>query len=452
MSVRNVWSKQAGVLGLLVLWVGSAAGNGPVDLPSSSEPRVPVATVVEAAGLLTSEGSGEPFQRLVVGDKVFSRDLVMVLPGLKATLAPPGKAVALTLLGNLPALSDSPVLESAVILHDTRAYDLDFSLLRGRLQLTNTKKKGPARVWLRRGEHIGVELTLPDPGDSIALEIYGRWPPGVPFDRKKPDQAPTLFWEVVVLKGSLDIKAGKQSFAMSAPPGPACFRGDSLSGPAASGPQRRTEVPAWADPKIALSENGKKMTAIVEAYRDKLKSRDAQEAGAELLAAAAKDPDPARGQAVRLLYVYAQAAMDNVPLVLEALTNDQHDDIRRVAVVALRHWIGAAPGRDERLYELLLDSRYSKAEAETIMQLLHSPFAPEQPETYETLIAYLKHGKLAVRELAAWHLYRLAPAGREIKYDAAAPAAAREEAAAAWKKLIPSGELPPKPKKEEKKE
>ena len=54
------------------------------------------------------------------------------------------------------------------------------------------------------------------------------------------------------------------------------------------------------------------------------------------------------------------------------------------------------------------------------MQLLHSPFDLDRPETYDALIAYLRHSRLPVRELARWHLYRLVPAGRKIVYDAAA--------------------------------
>jgi hypothetical protein len=99
------------------------------------------------------------------------------------------------------------------------------------------------------------------------------------------------------------------------------------------------------------------------------------------------------------------------------------------------------------LYRVLVEhSRFSLAQAETVMQLLHNPFAADQPETYETLRAYLQHGQLAVRELARWHLYRLAPAGEDIKYDAAASEAERAKAVEEWKKLIPRGQLPPKEK------
>ena len=76
------------------------------------------------------------------------------------------------------------------------------------------------------------------------------------------------------------------------------------------------------------------------------------------------------------------------------------------------------------------------------MQLLHSPFDREAPETFETLIAYLKHRKQGVRELAHWHLVRLAPIGRKIPFDAGGTAEDREKAAAAWRELVPAGTLP----------
>jgi len=49
----------------------------------------------------------------------------------------------------LITLSPSPVLQSEAVLHDSRGYDLDVSLREGRIILTNTKEKGPAKVWLR---------------------------------------------------------------------------------------------------------------------------------------------------------------------------------------------------------------------------------------------------------------------------------------------------------------
>jgi hypothetical protein len=80
------------------------------------------------------------------------------------------------------------------------------------------------------------------------------------------------------------------------------------------------------------------------------------------------------------------------------------------------------------------------------LQLLHS-FGDEdlaRPETYEVLIDYLDHEQLSIRYLANWHLVRLAPAGKKIEYKALDPKEKRAQAVAEWKKLIPTGKLPPK--------
>jgi hypothetical protein len=419
---------------------------GPVDAPASSEPRVKAATYLKGAGLLSSKGNGEAWQRLSPKAAVYSRDVLVVVPGLRARLEPRPNSVDLVLWGNLPQLSESPVLESSVILHDSRAFDLDFTLLRGRVVITNRKKKGPAKVWLRARE--GVALTLDKPGDEVALELYGRWPGGVPFTLKPTaEQVPMRLWEIHVLKGSLDIQAGPNEWAMAAPPGAAYFRGDSVHGPDEDGPQRRDKLPAWADPKAEPPPEAKLIASVLEKYRGHIKGTDPDEVGRQLMALAAKDENKARASMTRQLVVCARAALNNLSAVFDALDNTKYEDMRQAAVVSLRHWIGAAEGRDPILYEVILnDYDYSKAEAATVMQLLHSPFDREQPETYETLIAYLKHKRLPVRELALWHLQRLAPAGRDIPYDAAGKPAERAKAVAAWQKLIPAGELPPAPR------
>ena len=102
-----------------------------------------------------------------------------------------------------------------------------------------------------------------------------------------------------------------------------------------------------------------------------------------------------------------------------------------------------------KLYTFLVEQRkLSPGQAEIIMQLLHNPFDADQPETYETLINYLRAKQPAIGELARWHLYRLAPAGKDIPYNPAGTAEERDQAFKAWKKLVPDGQLPPKPKKE----
>jgi hypothetical protein len=430
---------------------GRAAVSAPLDTPASTEPRVAVAKCLSEPGLLSSQGAYQAYHRVSKGDTLYSRDVQVAIPGFKVDVEPTAESVKLTLWGNLPGLSDSPVLESAVILHDSKAYDLDFTLVRGRVVLTNTKAKGAAKVWLRA--KTGVQLILPEPGDSVVIESYGRWAPGVPFSAtRKPGTGPIQLWEVFCTKGKLEIKAAQTEWYMAAPPGPAYFHGNSVSGPAAGGPEKRSELPAWADEKAEQPKLAKLIEKVVATYKSKLAGKEPDEVGAELLAAAEKDSNKDRARVTRYLVVHAMAALDRVAKVAEVLDNSKHDEMRKAAVVALRHWIGVREGRDEKLYDVLHDDLgYSKAEAATVMQLLHSPFDPHQAETYETLIAYLKHRKQAVRELAHWHLVRLAPIGRDIKYDASAGAAVRDKAAETWKERIPSGELPKAPSDETKK-
>jgi hypothetical protein len=437
------------ILGLCGASLSPLPAAGPLGVPVTGEPRVPGAKVLSAYGLLASEGSGQAFQRVTAGETVSTRDVLVVIPGMRAEFEPRPNSVRLTLWGNLPGMSDSPVLESSVVLHDSRAYDLDFSILRGRVVLKNTKKEGSARVWMR-GSRTGVSLTLPEPGDEVAIEIYGRWPAGVSLSSKrKAGQEPVILWEVFVLKGSLEIKADKNTWTMSAPPGPCYFSGDSVHGPDERGPQRAA-VPEWADTSRKPSAEEVLLKKVVENYREASKSRDAAETARAVLAMAEKDGNKYTASMARQLVVYAASAMDAVDRVLEALAdpNPKHADMRKAAVVALRHWLGAVPNHDLILYRTMTDElRYSPREAETILQLLGSPFDRHQPETYQTLIAFLRDESLPIRVLAYWHLTRLAPAGRDISYDPAGPAEERAKGAAAWKKLIPSGELPPPPAK-----
>jgi hypothetical protein len=90
--------------------------------------------------------------------------------------------------------------------------------------------------------------------------------------------------------------------------------------------------------------------------------------------------------------------------------------------------------------------QYSAGQAEIVLQLLHSfsDIDRDRRETYESLIAYLEHDKLPIRELAKWHLYRMVAAAKDIPYDPAGSEAQRERAVERWRKLLRDGKLPPK--------
>src|SRR5206468_4086571 len=118
-------------------------------------------------------------------------------------------------------------------------------------------------------------------------------------------------------------------------------------------------------------------------------------------------------------------------------------------VMVLRNWINRNPGNDQIVYKAFLNvGKVPVAEAQTIMQLLHS-FGEDdlaQPEVYQTLIDYLDHDRLAIRGLAYWHLSRLVPEGKAFGLNPVDAKDKRDAAVAKWRKLIPDGKMPPAPK------
>lgn len=415
----------------------------------SWEPRLPVARYVSPVGnLLVNEQPGQPWQTVGQSAELHSRDLLQALPGMQARLETSPRAVELTLWGHLPEMSDFYGLQSAVILHDSRAFDLDFTLQRGRVIVHNRKEKGPARVWLRI-EGAGFQLTLVEPGDAICLGLYSFWPKGAPFKLDaKPEDGPVRALSFLAIKGQVDVKAGGTQHALSAPPGPASFRWDSINGPA-PGTRRRRELEAWADPTQQGPPSARALPNAIASYQAIVKEKDPRTALFDLLAASGTEPDRQRAQALAEFAVFSLAAINDIERVMQALEDPRQAEVRKNAVIALRHWIGDAAGRDRQLYDFLIDRQhYGKAQAGTVLQLLHTAFPADEPDTYETLLAYLGSEKLAIRELAWRQLTRLVPEDIRVPYDAAAPAKERAKAYAAWKQLIPSGSLPSRKAKE----
>ncbi len=407
---------------------------------SPLEPRVEAGACVTPLGSLVHRAApGAAWHPLGPKAAVHSRDLVVALPGVRGALETKGGNLRLTLAGSLPESSGFPVLESAVVLHDTSAFDADITLQRGRVILTNRRKAGPARAWVRLPA-MAWELTLRAPGDEAALEVLGRRPRG-PYE-KDPQRAapPTMVVALHALKGTLTLREGTREHSLSAPPGPAYFHWDSLTG-TDTGPRRRQDLPEWA---AAEGKGPPGLAAHLKALTDFSRDDTVGERLATYLEGTKDLLNHTAVDARRRLAAYAMGATDDVQALTDALGDPKSAPMRAAAVEALRHWIGRTPGQELRLYRFLVERQeYSEPQAETVLQLLHSPFDAERPETYEALIAYLRHGRLPVRELARWHLYRLAPAGRKIAYDAGAPEAERLKGYEAWKKLVPSGKLPP---------
>jgi hypothetical protein len=411
--------------------------------PAAAERRVAVGTCLGPEGtLLRREAPGKPWQFVPEKETVYSGDLVLGMPG--ATVESKNGAVRLSFMGDLAGLSPYPIIETAVRFHANPDVDLDFTLDRGRVDLIDLKDQRAAQVHVRvRNETFA--LSLDDRGARAALELYGRWPRGRKFTTDpKPGDVPLAELIILALNEEVHLKHGPHIHRLKAPPGPALIEWDNVTGLDKT-PKRLDELPDWATAKGQDTPMAKRRHALLAKFRQVAKAKSLDAAIDEFL-----DSDDLYE---RRLAVFAMGALDELPRLGKALAQPRSRDVWDDAVVALEHWLGRGPGQDQKLYKALIaEAKYRPVDAESVLQLLHG-FSDEDladPETYECLIDFLQHDRIAIRGLAYWHLYRLVPEGRKIAYDPLAKKEERDRAQKEWKKLIPHGKLPPKPKLEDK--
>jgi hypothetical protein len=323
------------------------------------------------------------------------------------------------------------------VLHADPAFDLDFTLDRGRVSVTNTKKdKASARVQMHFRDQTW-EATLVEPGAKITLELYGLWPAGARFKTKPgPKHVPHADLNLVVVSGTVLLKHHDGlEHRMHAPKGPAFIDWNNVTGGSTT-PLKLDELPVWVSEDVT-TDLGKQKQANIEAFRKLVVAKGLDAAIDEML----KSDDKLRQRGGIVLL----GATDNVKHLGEVLGKTTDPELWNQAVVTMRHWIGRAPGQDLKLYKALIEQVQMKpVHAETIVQLLHSfdEHALQSPETYETLITYLDHERLGVRGLAYWHLSRLVPEGQKLGYSPIDDKEKRDKAIEQWKKLIPPGEVP----------
>jgi uncharacterized protein (TIGR03000 family) len=433
--------RRAAWLWLLALALPPGPARADDKKDDKAEERVEAARAAsDKATLFRREAPGKPWQ--IVDDKETLSTGDLLLGGGGGALVSKNGAVHLALVGDFSENKKYPIYETALVLNPADDVDLDVSLNRGRIDLVNQKDKGAARVRVRLGPKSGV-LTLAAPGDRAAVELYGRWLRGTPFEKEaKPGVGPALAAFVLALKGDIDLKgSGGREFTLKAP---ALLQAEDLNSEAPLDVEKLDKLPEWAEPDPS-SERFKRIQAVLGRFRKLAVDKGIGEA---LDTMAASDDSNDRRSAVVLM-----GAFDDLERLGKNLRAAKHQDVFDQTVVAMRHWIGRGPGQDQKLYQGLIDrAGYQPKQAESVLQMLHGFNDEEiaQPELYESLIDYLECDKPALRVLAYWHLVRLAPVGKDIAYDPNGSKEEIEAAAKAWRKLIPAGKLPPKTKPDDK--
>ena len=140
------------------------------------------------------------------------------------------------------------------------------------------------------------------------------------------------------------------------------------------------------------------------------------------------------------LGVLCLGAVDAVSALFDCLASENETsaaDVRQAAIFTLRRWIGRGADQDRKLYDrekrtgmLVNEKKYRQIEAETLLDLLHD-FSEEATKKPENVCVFDRFAggtqKLAIRELAAWHLVRLVP-WVKVNYNSASDASQRQTA------------------------
>jgi hypothetical protein len=415
---------------LIALPAGTVAA---ADAPSLGKMTSPTAS------LLRRDADGKTWKPVAQNDAIHAGELVIGVPS--ATIETP-KGVRLELLAELEKRSPYPVIESGVVLNASEKVDASFTLDRGRVIVSNQKSEGKANVEIRVHDQKWT-VQLESPGSKIAVEVYGRWPAGAVFhpNAEKPETPATDFI-VAVVQGEATLDAGDgEHYLLKAPPGKALMVWDNETG--WGHPRRLEKVPSWGVPiDLDSTDERRELKQRIEQFHKLLAEKPVE----ETLEAFLKSDDPRQ----RRTGVFVSAAIDRLDLIGNVLMKTKNQDLWDNAVLALRNWLGRGPGQDQKFYDFLVKERkHSPAHAATMLQLSRG-FSDHDlacPECYEMLIEYLKHENQAIRGFAQWHLHRLVPAGRDIKFNPAGAPEEWDKAYQAWKKLIPEGKMPPKKEK-----
>jgi hypothetical protein len=405
--------------------------------PASADGPAVARCVTEAASVLRRPAPDQPWQPVAANQTLTPGGTLLGVTD--AAIDSADGAVRLAFVGDLTGASPFPVLETALTLNRPEGVDLDITIERGRIDLTNRKQSGAARVRVRGRERAG-EFVLTEPGARVAIEVYSRWPRGTRFTKEpKPGEAPTIALAILALHGAVEVKSTTAEASLKAPPGPALIVGDSVETLDPT-PQHLDRLPDWADEgRAESSERARKVRAAMAKFR-------AAAAGGSVDAALDKLLQ-SDDEADRKVGVFLCGALDELPRLGAVLTAAKSPEIWNAGVQALRHWVGRGPGQPQKLFRGLVEkAHFPPSQAASVVQLLFTPGEADlaRPATYQMLIDFLGSDKLALRGLANWHLVRLAPAGKAFHYDPHGPAEERERAISEWRKLIPEGQLPPR--------
>jgi hypothetical protein len=344
----------------------------------------------EPAILLARPPDATEWQRVQPG-AVSSADTLVCLPGYAAQLHVNGGRILLR--GHLLEYARHPLnqllLESAVTLHQPPdGCDVDLTLRRGRVFLSNSRAKDTLTVRLRLLEDIW-DLVL-EPGAEVGVTLLRNYVTGQNWNTEEPLSEVYL----LVLRGRVEMHIDSRKFPMEAPPGLAAFGWTSIDGRYQGPDPVRDQAIA---PTLEAWSKTPPSTDAVKALNPALKELSALMAGNKNPLIVLSEELGSDRPEHRRLAICALGAVDQVPKLLDVLNDADpaHAAERELAVHVLRRWLNRGLEQNAKLYDaknpdrgILRDRRYTQREAQTIVTLLHnfSEQDSRQPETFALLI------------------------------------------------------------------
>jgi len=379
--------------------------------------------------LLQRRGDGYPWLPLRPEGRVAASHLLVSLPGFRSTVAL-DSGPYLTLWGNIREFSAAPpVAESVVMLHVPESgTELDFTLERGRVQVTNPRADRPVQVRMRFLRQVW-DLTIPPDGEIRAHLLWLLTSPG---GRQREGAAEVQ----LISRGPGQLRIGNELIQLKER---SAVRWLSV---AAKPPRVETlpSLPDWlTKPPDPKDETVAYVRQLLQDWSEHLAG--SEEIVEAVLARTRRTKFPAQRE-LGLLFL---AALDRPQHLIEVdfLENAQDRVTRWAAIAGLQSWLARSPTNTTELVRLLQQNRgYGRRKAETVVQLLSGEAVAGSVPLVE-LAGYLDHESLVIRELAAITLAWLAPQeAQKIAYDPAGDAGQRRQAVQRWKDVTPQLKVP----------
>lgn len=415
-----------------------------------------------------SEKSEENWQRVRLGADVFSRDQLVSLPGYLSEVRL-SCGIHLLLRGHLPAFTprdDDPnskdgtnpmyyLQECAIQLHKPEGVNVDLTLKRGRLYVSNhnPEKSLPQVIRLRFVNNQVWDLTL-QPEAEVVVELL----------KHRSYGAPISTVNLCLLQGTAELTIGHDHHPNLAVPGLAYFMWDTMHPPDSYQGNKIDKKQLdnavrtlFAKRPLVNSDNARGMERALKSILQWMRF---DQSPTVTLLGVLQDKDGRKYPYEHELAIYCLGALDEVNQLFNILNQADlaNSPDRLFSIVAVRRWLDRGPEQSQRLFDpsthkgLLTEFMYTSNEAERIMDLLRDPTADQvfnSKDYYEDMAKDLTSEKVAIAELARWRLQLLAVRMFNLKlphlssFSAALPIDKRELAKREVMDQIHDGKLPP---------